>query len=112
SQRTALARCLVVTDTALSTLERRDDDFDPVHVARLTGVFAAKKTADIIPLCHTLNLSDIDIEVHERRGGIEVSATVKATQSTGVEMEALTACALAALSILDSLRVADPHARI
>jgi cyclic pyranopterin monophosphate synthase len=112
TQRAALARCLVVTNAALATLERREDELDPVHVARLTGVFAAKRTADIIPLCHSLNLSDIDIEVHEREGGLEISATVKATQSTGVEMEALTACAFAALSIVDSLHDADPYARI
>jgi cyclic pyranopterin phosphate synthase len=112
TQRSALASCLVVTETALATLEPREDELDPGHVARLCGVFAAKKTADIIPLCHSLNLSDIDIELREHDRGVEVSASVKATQSTGVEMEALTACAFAALSILDSLKVADPNARI
>jgi cyclic pyranopterin monophosphate synthase len=112
TRRKALARCLVVTDTALSTIESRDDELDAVHAARVAGVFAAKKTADVIPLCHSLNLSDVDVELHEREGGVEISATVSATQSTGVEMEALTACAVAALSLLDSLKDVDPNARI
>ncbi len=112
SRRAALAQCRVVTKTALASLSPRSDDLDPLHVARVAGVLAAKRTGDIIPLCHTLNLSDVTIELHEREGGVEISASVKATQSTGVEMEALTACAVAALSLLDSLKEADPTARI
>ncbi|MFZ0769495.1 MAG: cyclic pyranopterin monophosphate synthase MoaC [Acidimicrobiales bacterium] len=112
TRRKALARCLVVTTTALTTLESRDDELDALHAARVAGVFAAKRTADVIPLCHSLNLSDVDVELREREGGVEISATVSATQATGVEMEALTACAFAALSLLDALKDADPHARI
>jgi cyclic pyranopterin phosphate synthase len=112
TRRAALAQCLVVTNTALATLQPRSDELDPLHVARVAGVLAAKRTGDIIPLCHTLNLSDVNIELHEREGGVEISASVRATQSTGVEMEALTACAVAALSLLDSLKAADPSARI
>jgi cyclic pyranopterin phosphate synthase len=112
TRRAAMAHCLVLTNTALATLDPRDDELDPVHVARVAGVLAAKRTGDIIPLCHSLNLSDVNVELLEREGGVEISATVSATQSTGVEMEALTACAVAALSILDSLKNADPNARI
>ena len=112
SLRKAWARCLVVTEAKLANLERRHDSLDATHAARVAGVLAAKRTAEIIPLCHTLHLSDVNVEVTERDDGVEVSSSVIATESTGVEMEALTACAFAALSILDSLQVLDPDARI
>jgi cyclic pyranopterin phosphate synthase len=112
SRRAALAQCLVVTNAALATLEPRGDELDPLHVARVAGVLAAKRTGDIIPLCHSLHLNDVNVELHEREGGVEISASVSANESTGVEMEALTACAVAALSLLDSLKDADPNARI
>jgi cyclic pyranopterin phosphate synthase len=104
--RKAWARCQVVTDVKLASLERRHDGLDVVHAARVAGVLAAKRTAEIIPLCHTLHLSDVNVEL------TEVSSSVVATESTGVEMEALTACAFAALSILDALTALDPEARI
>ena len=110
--RKAWARCHVVTDVKLATIERRHDGLDVEHAARVAGVLAAKRTAEIIPLCHTLHLSDVNVELIERDDGVEVSSSVIATESTGVEMEALTACAFAALSILDSLRALDPDARM
>jgi cyclic pyranopterin phosphate synthase len=110
--RKAWAQCLVVTDVNLATIEPRRDSLDVEHAARVAGVLAAKRTADIIPLCHTLHLSDVNIELVARDGGVEVSSSVIANESTGVEMEALTACAFAALSILDALRDLDPKARI
>ncbi len=112
SLRTAMARCLVVTTADLTALGPRDDEIDPALCARIAGVAAAKRTAELIPLCHTLNLSDVNVELTQRDRGVEVSATVVATQSTGVEMEALTACALAALSIVGSLATHDPSAWI
>jgi len=81
-------------------------------VARVAGVLAAKRTSEIIPLCHSLHLSDVNVELIERDDGVEISSSVIATESTGVEMEALTACAFAALSILDSLAALDPDARM
>jgi len=110
--RKAWAQCLVVTDIKLANIERRHDSLEVEHAARVAGVLAAKRTAEIIPLCHTLHLSDVNVELVERDGGVEVSSSVIANESTGVEMEALTACAFAALSILDSLRALDPNARI
>ena len=101
--RKAWAQCQVVTDVKLAAIERRHDGLDVEHAARVAGVLAAKRTAEIIPLCHSLHLSDVNVELVERDGGVEVSSSVIATESTGVEMEALTACAFAALSILDSL---------
>ncbi len=110
--RKAWAQCLVVTNVPLADIERRHDSLEAAHTARVAGVLAAKRTAEIIPLCHPLLLSDVNVELSEREGGVEVSASVIATESTGVEMEALSACAVAALSILNSLLALDPNARI
>lgn len=110
--RKAWAHCLVITDVKLATIESRHDGLNVEHAARVAGVLAAKRTAEVIPLCHSLHLSDVNVELVEREIGVEVSSSVIATESTGVEMEALTACAYAALSIVDSLRVLDPDARI
>ena len=112
TRRLAMARCLVVTSADIGSLERRDDEIDPVLCARIAGVTGAKRTAELIPLCHTLNLNDVNVELNPQVRGIEVIATVTATQRTGVEMEALTACALAALSIVGSLQHDDPCAKI
>ena len=112
TKRVAMAHCLVVTSMNIGELEARDDGLDAILCARIAGVAAAKKTADLIPLCHTLPLNDVDVELSFLDRGVEVTATVTATQRTGVEMEALTACAFAALSIVDALRDADPTASI
>lgn len=112
TRRLAMARCVVVTPVDIGTLEHREDELDPVLCARIAGVSAAKRTAELIPLCHTLNLNDVNVELVRHDRGIEVKATVIATQRTGVEMEALTACAFAALSIVDSLLQEDPYAKI
>jgi len=110
--RKAWAQCHVVTEVKLGTIERRHDGLDVEHTARVAGVLAAKRTAEIIPLCHSLHLSDVNVEVVERDGRVEVFSSVVANESTGVEMEALTACAFAALSLLDSLAALDPEARM
>jgi cyclic pyranopterin phosphate synthase len=112
TKRVAKAHCLVVTLVDFGALDEREDGLDAILCARIAGVSAAKKTADLIPLCHTLPLNDVDVELSFHDRGVEVTATVTATQRTGVEMEALTACAFAALSLLDALRDADPMASI
>lgn len=76
-------------------------------VAELTGVMAAKKTADLIPLCHPLALTKIEVDVQPGDGGLAVTAKVKTTGQTGVEMEALTAVSVACLTIYDMLKAAD-----
>jgi len=78
-------------------------------VAEIAGVMAAKKTADLIPLCHPLALSKVAVEVIEATGGVGLSVTarVKTTGPTGVEMEALTAVAVACLTLYDMLKAAD-----
>ena len=76
-------------------------------VAELAGVMAAKKTSDLIPLCHPLALSKVEVSVEPTDGGLAVTARVKTTGPTGVEMEALTAASIACLTIYDMLKAAE-----
>jgi cyclic pyranopterin monophosphate synthase len=76
-------------------------------VAELAGVMAAKKTSDLIPLCHPLAISKVEVSVEPAEGGMAVTARVKTTGQTGVEMEALTAVSVACLTIYDMLKAAD-----
>jgi cyclic pyranopterin monophosphate synthase len=110
--RTAQARCVVHTVTLDVASESHPDGIDALHAARLAGIQAAKQTANLIPLCHPLDLTQIQVDVAPVPQGFEVSATVVTINRTGVEMEALTACAFAALSLITSLMHADPNARI
>ena len=80
---------------------------DPLQAARVAGIMAAKRTADLIPLCHTLPLSHVEVELRDRRNGYEIEATAKTTGQTGVEMEALTAVAAAALTVYDMVKAVD-----
>jgi len=80
---------------------------DPLQTARLAGIMAAKKTSDIIPLCHPLALSHCDVALIARRDGYDIEARVRTTGATGVEMEALTAVAAAALTIYDMVKAVD-----
>jgi cyclic pyranopterin monophosphate synthase len=80
---------------------------DPLEVARLAGIMAAKKTAELIPLCHPLPLSHIDVELRQCENGIAISSTVRTTAETGVEMEALVAASIAALTIYDMCKALD-----
>jgi len=76
-------------------------------VAELAGVMAAKQTSNLIPLCHPLSLSKVEVTVSEADGGLRVEATAKTTGPTGVEMEALTAVSVACLTLYDMLKAAD-----
>ena len=80
---------------------------DPLQVARLAGIMAAKRTADLIPLCHPLPLSHIDVQLLPGRDGYTIEARAKTTSQTGVEMEALAAVAVAALTIYDMVKAVD-----
>ncbi len=80
---------------------------DVLGVARLAGIMAAKKTHDLIPLCHPLALSKVAVELEVSDGGIAIEATVKNTGQTGVEMEALTAVSLSALTVYDMVKAVD-----
>jgi cyclic pyranopterin phosphate synthase len=80
---------------------------DPLETARLAGIMAAKRTAGLIPLCHPLPLSHVDVQLKARRDGYEIEARVATEAQTGVEMEALTAVAVAALTIYDMVKAVD-----
>jgi len=80
---------------------------DPLQAARLAGIMAAKRTADLIPLCHTLALSHVDVEITPAVWGYRLTATVRTHGRTGVEMEALAAVSVAALTIYDMLKAMD-----
>jgi cyclic pyranopterin phosphate synthase len=80
---------------------------DPLQTARLAGIMAAKRTADVIPLCHPLPLSHADVELLPAKDGYEIVARVRTAAQTGVEMEALHAVAVAALTIYDMIKAVD-----
>jgi cyclic pyranopterin phosphate synthase len=80
---------------------------DVLQVARLAGILAAKQTASLIPLCHPLPLSHITVELTPRRRGYRIDARVRTTAQTGVEMEALTAVSIAALTVYDMVKAVD-----
>jgi cyclic pyranopterin phosphate synthase len=85
----------------------RNPKGDPLETARLAGIMAAKKTSDLIPLCHPLPLSHVDVELRQCENGIAISSKVKTTAETGVEMEALVAATIAALTVYDMCKAAD-----
>jgi len=78
-----------------------------LETARLAGIMAAKRTAELVPLCHSLPLEHVEIEIRDIGSGFEIEASVRTTGKTGVEMEALTAVTVAALAIYDMVKAAD-----
>lgn len=80
---------------------------NPLEIARIAGIAAAKRTADLIPLCHSLPLSAVEVEAELTRGGVRLRARAAATAGTGVEMEALTAVSVAALTVYDMCKALD-----
>ncbi len=85
---------------------------DALATARVAGILAAKRASDLIPLCHQIALSSIDVDFEIGSSTIEISATARTTDRTGVEMEALTAVTVAALAVYDMIKAVDPGARI
>ena len=85
---------------------------DPLEVARIAGIMAAKRTAELIPMCHPLPLSLIDVDVRVCENGVAITSKVATTAETGVEMEALTAVSVSALTIYDMLKAADKSIEI
>ncbi len=96
-------------ETLAMIVEGRAKKGDVLSVARLAGIMAAKKTHDLIPLCHPLALSKVslDLRTAEDPARVEINATVKTTGQTGVEMEALTAVSVAALTVYDMVKAVD-----
>lgn len=85
---------------------------DPLQAARLAGIMAAKRTSDLIPLCHPLALTHVDVTLTPKRWGYHIEATARTTSQTGVEMEALTAASVAALTVYDMVKAVDPAMEI
>jgi cyclic pyranopterin phosphate synthase len=85
---------------------------DALAVARIAGIMGAKKTPDLIPLCHPLAVSGVKVELSVADDGVQITATVKTTDRTGVEMEALTAVAVAGLTVVDMIKAVDKRAVI
>jgi len=97
----------IAPDAMQQVREGRTRKGNVVETARLAGIMAAKKTSELIPLCHPLPLDHVDIEITETDGGLEIRARVRSTGKTGVEMEALTAVAVSALTLYDMVKAAD-----
>ena len=107
--RTAVARAFVKMGRAVIRRVRRLETpkGNPLEVARIAGIAAAKRTSELIPLCHPLPLTHVDVSIRLRENGVEVWSRVTATAQTGVEMEALVAVTLAALTIYDMCKALD-----
>jgi cyclic pyranopterin monophosphate synthase len=107
SARQAHASAFVaMTPTVLKALATNPKG-DPFEAARLAGIMAAKRTWELIPLCHPLPLSHIDVELRQCENGIAISSSTKTTAETGVEMEALVAASVAALTVYDMCKALD-----
>ena len=109
SNRTAVASGFVrmSAETVAAIRERRTPKGDALEVARVAGVMAAKRTADLIPLCHPLPLNHADVQLEVRDDGIAIVATATTDSKTGVEMEALTAASVTALTLYDMCKALD-----
>lgn len=106
---TAKARVTMAVETARLIREGGVKKGDVLSVARLAGIMGAKRTPDLIPLCHPLSLSSVEVELAlaEDASAVEIAATCKIAGKTGVEMEALTACSVAALTVYDMCKAVD-----
>ena len=111
---TAKARVLMQPETLALILEGKAKKGDVIATARIAGIMAAKKTHELIPLCHPLMISKVSVEFEPDQASslIEVTAMVKVEGKTGVEMEALTACSVACLTLYDMCKAVDRGMRI
>ena len=107
TQRTARAHAFVKIRPAVLKKLPQNRKGNPLEVARFAGIAAAKRTSDLIPMCHPLMLSHVDVEARIVKGGVRITATATITGPTGVEMEALTAAAVAALTVYDMTKALD-----
>src|SRR5437764_15094336 len=107
TRRTARAHAFVSIGPAALEKLPQNPKGNPLEVARIAGILAAKRTADLIPLCHSLPLSHADVEVTVEPGGVRILTTASTTAQTGGAMEALTAASVAALTVSDMLRALE-----
>jgi cyclic pyranopterin phosphate synthase len=114
SVRRAVAAGTVTTTTEVIALLRRDalPKGDALGVARVAGIMGAKRTPDLIPLCHPIALHGVHVELTPRESTVDIEVVVKTADRTGVEMEALTAVTVAGLALIDMIKAVDPAATL
>jgi len=114
TSRTATARGRVEVSTEVVALLRGEGvpKGDAVATARIAGIMAAKRTPDLIPLCHPLSIGGVEVELVIEDDAVAITAEVRTADRTGVEMEALTAVSVAALTVVDMVKAVDKLARI
>lgn len=106
TEREAVAAAVVRMSRSTRALiaDKRLEKGDALEVARIAGIMAAKRTADLVPLCHPIAIGAVDLDFTDAAEGIEIQATVRTSERTGVEMEAMTAVTVAALTIYDMVK--------
>ncbi|HMH00251.1 MAG TPA: cyclic pyranopterin monophosphate synthase MoaC, partial [Terriglobales bacterium] len=107
THREAEASAYVVLKPAVLKALPKNPKGDPLEVARLAGIMAAKKTADLIPMCHPLPLTHVDVNMRLCENGVAITSRVSTTAVTGVEMEAMMAASVAALTVYDMCKALD-----
>jgi len=107
TRREAEASAFVAMKASVLAALPQNPKGDPLEVARLAGIMAAKRTAELIPMCHPLPLSLVDVEMRVCENGVAIASKVATTATTGVEMEALVAVSVAALTVYDMCKGAD-----
>jgi cyclic pyranopterin monophosphate synthase len=112
TRRTAVAQAFVRIKPSVLRKLPKNPKGNPLEVARFAGISAAKRTSDLIPMCHPLMLSHVDVEAEIEARGVRITARVSTTSQTGVEMEALTAAAIAALTVYDMTKALDKSIEI
>lgn len=112
TRREAVASAFVELNEAVLQALPKNPKGNPLEVARFAGIQAAKKTSELIPMCHPLPLSFVDVSAEVVPGGVAIRATAATVAGTGVEMEAMTAAAIAALTVYDMTKALDKGIRI
>ena len=109
---TAAGRVLVNKEVVALLRDSALPKGDALAVARIAGIMGAKRTPDLVPLCHPIALHGVDVELRVADDAVEINTTVRTADRTGVEMEALTSVAVAGLAIIDMVKAVDPEATI
>jgi cyclic pyranopterin phosphate synthase len=112
TRREATAAAFVELNDAVLAALPQNPKGNPLEVARFAGIQGAKRTSELIPMCHPLALTHIDVQANVTTGGVEIRATATTNAGTGVEMEAMTAAAVAALTVYDMTKALDKGIRI
>jgi cyclic pyranopterin monophosphate synthase len=107
TERSAHASAFVAMNSAVLNALPKNPKGDPLEVARLAGIMAAKRTSELIPMCHPLPLSHVDVEIRVCENGVDIRSRAATTAVTGVEMEALVAASVAALTVYDMCKALD-----